>query len=430
MKCLSQLLVALSLGPALAFRVHEDLLAFPQYEVHLLDNPPDAEETTGREGESAQEQMMLDGRKYKCEIPVVKASGAAGANETTDKAEQEKELARATDRGWELLDGMKGHCIYYVSGWWSYKFCYGKSVRQFHQKPFIRGMPVYPPVEDPNVEAYELGVALQKPAAKTGELVQRGEIRYLVQHMDGGTECDLTSKSRTIEVQFHCNPQSADRIALIKEISICSYLMVVQTPRLCNDVAFLPAQQHRPNTITCTPKDYRPKLKETDTKAAEVDTDHSPNDYIADIKVGGRVLIPKGVKIEKSAIVGGGREKYIDTVATSGGLRMSAKELDRKGLGNRKEVDLLAERLEKLANGQGWTLEVYDTPEGREYRAVLGDEPIDVGEDDKEQATDDKDTETAAVAETESETEQRTGEAAQAKETATDSKEKLFHEEL
>ena len=34
-----------------------------------------------------------------------------------------------------------------------------------------------------------------------GELVQRGENRYLVQRLGGGTKCDLTGKERKTEVQ-------------------------------------------------------------------------------------------------------------------------------------------------------------------------------------------------------------------------------------
>nr|GFD60541.1 hypothetical protein [Tanacetum cinerariifolium] len=72
-------------------------------------------------------------------------------------AEEEKELVRAADRGWELLEGMRGNCIYYLSGWWSYSFCYNNEVKQFHQLPPSRGVPIYPPVEDTSVHSFVLG---------------------------------------------------------------------------------------------------------------------------------------------------------------------------------------------------------------------------------------------------------------------------------
>ena len=252
-----------------SFSVYDDILAFPQYEVRfsedyvpeseaqarlrsnarLRDNdnqhevPPSDiqqyrsshsqanDDDPGEEEEKLDlESLIMDGQRYLCSIPQVELlADQTGTNETVSKAEQEKELARATDRGWELLSGMQGQCVYFVSGWWSYKFCYNDGVRQFHQLPQSRGVPVYPPVEDPGVEGYSLGLyqkgekgsesaIKQEPDVETGsamdvskrkaasspqygELVQRGESRYLVQKLDGGTKCDLTGKPRRIEVQ-------------------------------------------------------------------------------------------------------------------------------------------------------------------------------------------------------------------------------------
>jgi protein OS-9 len=156
------------------------------------------------------------------------------------KAEEEKELMRATDRGWELLEGMKGNCIYYISGWWSYSFCYKDKVKQFHQLPPSRGVPLYPPVEDTSVHSFVLGRFSDKEksekrrqdAQKTlgkeqgsketmdeegnvkpredifggadlelARLETKGSSRYMVQRLSGGTQCDLTGKDRKIDVQ-------------------------------------------------------------------------------------------------------------------------------------------------------------------------------------------------------------------------------------
>lgn len=149
------------------------------------------------------------------------------------KAEEEKELMRASERGWELLEGMHGNCIYYLSGWWSYSFCYKDEIKQFHQLPPSRGVPLYPPVEDTEVKSFVLGRFPEKDKKKkdarktlgkeegtkekvddeghvsptTGKALEvakmetRGSTRYMVQRLSGGTECDLTGKERKIEVQ-------------------------------------------------------------------------------------------------------------------------------------------------------------------------------------------------------------------------------------
>jgi hypothetical protein len=70
-----------------------------------------------------------------------------------------------------------------------------------------------------------------------------GEQRYLVQKMTGGNWCDLIKRNRQIEVQFQCDPNGGDRIEWIKETTTCSYLMVIHTPKLCHDLAFVPVKR-------------------------------------------------------------------------------------------------------------------------------------------------------------------------------------------
>lgn len=136
---------------------------------------------------------------------------------------------RATDRGWELLQGMQGDCIYYLSGWWSYSFCYNDEVKQFHQLPPGKGVPMYPPVEDTQVQSFVLGRfpknaqsgdgvykqdarfsddddtvlfgGQNKGTMELAKLETKGETRYMVQKLAGGTVCDLTGRERKIEVQ-------------------------------------------------------------------------------------------------------------------------------------------------------------------------------------------------------------------------------------
>lgn len=486
----------LALASTHTFSVNDDLLAFPQYDVRFSDDwisqsqaqsqlqsnaelhevqaeredgnsqighyQPSQRRRGGSDGSGKEEEeefeyewMVLDGQRYLCSIPQVKQSEEQkGGNDTLSKLEKEKELARATDRGWELLSGMQGNCVYFISGWWSYKFCYNDGVRQFHQLPPARGVPPFPPVEDPGVEGFTLGMyekgagESEKKAAKAqaehagsnvnigehatknaktpalGELVQRGDSRYLVQRLEGGTKCDLTGKDRRIEVQvrfpttvpyflviadksvqFHCNPQSADRISLIKEISTCAYLMVIQTPRLCSDIAFLPPQKDQPNTILCSPvlrenevaqyeKDLRnlrsaekeAEIWESDTDAAHVFLGTVPHKVVGNIALGAHEIVPVGVKLERSAIVGGGKEAYIDTVASSSGKVLSREDLKKLGLGDAKAVEELRKRLEEIAQGQEWKLDVIDTPRGREYRGIIGgeDEDEDEGQGNKE----------------------------------------------
>lgn len=378
------------------------------------------------------ESMMLHGQRFLCSIPRVHDDDdTLKSNQTVE--EDNRELARASDRGWALLKDMEGKCIYYISGWWSYSFCYNMGVRQFHQLPPGRNVPTWPPIEDRTVQAYELG-KFEKDGgnAETSEgkeireqglarLETKGEMRYLVQNLGGGTTCDLTGKPRRIEIQFHCEPtMPADRITLIKETSTCQYLMVVSTPLLCNDVAFQPPQEARPYPITCTPvmsaedipkfiaaKEAREEaedhVKDTELdvlmrrlQAGQVLFDDSNNDIreaqpkrrevIGGIEVGGHKLVPKGKMIEKSALVGGGKETLVATIANSDGYIASEKELKSLRIPSGKEVEAVKREVEKVARGQGWRLDVVDTPRGRELRGII---ETDDETDEREQPSSD-----------------------------------------
>lgn len=223
------------------------------------------------------------------------------------------------------------------------------------------------------------------------------------------------NRAKLTRCKFHCNPSSADRISLIKETSTCAYLMVIQTPRLCNDVAFLPPQKDKPNAIVCSPilsseqdiQDYEKDLaalkqaeQEAEIWASEPDAakiflgDDAMQDYqiAGDIAVGARTIVPEGVTLEKSAILGGGKETYIDTIASSDGRVLTKDELQKLGLGDAKNLDRLKKQLEKMAKGQDWKLDIVETPHGREYRGVIGQDEKEEAEKaaEKEQGEDGK----------------------------------------
>jgi len=142
-----------------------------------------------------------------------------------------------------------------VSGWWTYAFCHNEYVKQFHQAPPQQGSPIYPPIEDPNMESYFLGrtttsnhkndpeVYGEDESPHPVQIPSKGSLQIskhknLVHKLSSGTHCELINQPREVEIQFQCNPVSGDRIAWIKELVTCKYVMVVWTPRLCHDVVF------------------------------------------------------------------------------------------------------------------------------------------------------------------------------------------------
>jgi protein OS-9 len=204
-------------------------------ELSKRDKPSDAPHAEDAL-EHTYEAVVLEGQRFLCSIPMIPDEVPQNSTTTAEeaKAEEEKELVRASDRGWELLEGMKGSCIYYLSGWWSYSFCYKDEVKQFHQLPPSRGVPIYPPQEDTSVHSFVLGRYPREEKAKKANarktlgseqgsketmddegnvqdeaekglevprLESKGSSRYMAQRLSGGTECDLTGRPRKIDVQ-------------------------------------------------------------------------------------------------------------------------------------------------------------------------------------------------------------------------------------
>ena len=415
------------------FSVNDDIFAFPQYELvfsesyitesaaskklsykqlrqevdHLV-KPGDAVPSEGswyyappeQNDDEDYEVMTAHGSQYFCTIPIVNPADHNETQEETSEAEQQQEMARAADRGRELLNGMEGkQCLFYSTGWWTYSFCYNSQVRQFHAlSPGQTGGRVWPPQEDPTAPAFVLGHFDQKttkePSAPgkqlqhtdVAELQVKSQTSYLVQRLDGGTPCDLTGKKRNVEVQFHCNPQLTDRIGWIKETATCSYLMVVYTPRLCNDVAFLPPKETRAHTISCQEIVTDDKVPEWEArKKAEasrklIDQSEQQPLKVGDIEIGAMKFLGKdGKKIERGRIVMTQEEKAETIVMQKDGQISSLSQSDLKKLQLKPdEIEIFKQKLQEVAGSKDWKIERIDDQNGQvQLRGIVETEEGD-----------------------------------------------------
>lgn len=187
---------------------------------------------------------------------------------------------------------------------------------------------------------------------------------------------------------------------MIKETSTCNYLMVVHTPRLCNDVAFQPPQDDFSNTISCRPvipdtetntwtmqkledriqEDERIKaLKERNPlrqiqDAAEGATTFSyKRPIIGGIEVGGQRLVGgEGRMIEPSVVVGGGKETFLATIFNWKGYAMSKEEMKKLQIYKPERVmEWKEDQKAKAEPGKKWRVDYIETPQGREFRWIV-----------------------------------------------------------
>jgi protein OS-9 len=180
---------------------------------------------------------------------------------------------------------------------------------------------------------------------------------------------------------------------MIKETSTCSYLMVIQTPRLCSDVAFLPPQENLAHPISCRPvipeadvdewtlQKLEGTIRESEQRLAELENENPLRDMekgadgrskkrpvIGGIEVGAQKWVgSEGKVLEKSAIVGGGPEKFIATIATSSGYQMTNEEMKKLGIKDPDDVVTWKNKLAKKSKN-AWKLDLVDTARGPEFR--------------------------------------------------------------
>lgn len=368
----------------------------------------------------AYEVLNMSPHRYLCSIPVIQPP--APENETANelaRAEEARELSRAATSGWELLGHLEGSCLYFSSGWWSYSFCNNHKIVQYHGLAAVPDG--RPPRRDPNTVDYVLGRVPAIPASSEqkslrsskgepipAELQVKGDQRYMVQRLGGGTICDLTGRERTIEVQYHCVPgMRGDRIGWIKEVTICAYLMVINTPSLCNDVAFLPPEEVKANPISCqliidgdgtaTPPLLDQNLPKDGDIVGTAHEEAYPEDHeplpaavmtAGGIVIGSRAVLSRGDQPGKPPLKipptrgdfpskGTNQERLIELIARAASKEdggkvevLTAEQLEKLEL-EPKDVEEMREQMEKLAGDAGWKLEVIELP-GEDLRELRG----------------------------------------------------------
>lgn len=173
---------------------------------------------------------------------------------------EELDRSEVIRNGWSLLQPLTGKCLYHRQTWFTYSYCHNREIRQFKELPpnHPHAQGSYDPAEDPEWEAFTLGraptaldagadiaVADQFPHTANLEVGHGPGTRYLVQRWGDGTFCDKTGKPREVEVQFHCSMTMTDSILFVREAKTCSYVLVVQTPRLCGEPGFKSRLENR-----------------------------------------------------------------------------------------------------------------------------------------------------------------------------------------
>ncbi|XP_051499695.1 protein OS-9 [Apus apus] len=171
---------------------------------------------------------------YECHLPPP----------TTPDPEEESRLYNGSGVT-ELLRPMAAApCLVKTKDWWTYEFCYGRHIQQYHmEESEIKGDILF-------LGYYQSALDWDKEMAEASK--QHRLRRYHSQSYVNGSRCDLTGRAREAEVRFVCEEGAADRLARVDEPQSCRYVLTVQTGRLCPHPALRPPRA-APRPIRCHP---------------------------------------------------------------------------------------------------------------------------------------------------------------------------------
>ncbi|XP_060776212.1 protein OS-9 [Neoarius graeffei] len=146
----------------------------------------------------------------------------------------------------ELLKPMHdAPCLVKTKDWWTYEFCYGQHIRQYHlEDSEIKGDVLF-------LGYFESEFDWTNETAKATK--QHKLKRYHSQLYVNGSKCDLNGNPRESEVRFVCEEGSSDYISRVDEPQSCHYVLTVHTSRTCQHPLLRPPSSAKPQAIVCQP---------------------------------------------------------------------------------------------------------------------------------------------------------------------------------
>ncbi|CAH2224499.1 OS-9 isoform X1 [Pelobates cultripes] len=211
-------------------------------------------------GQSKSDNIVTISSKYKqnyeCKLPAI------AVKFHQDKDEEQAYLGLGIS---DLLKPMEAApCLIKTKDWWTYEFCYGKHIQQYHiEESELKGDILY-------LGYYQSEFDWNNETAKASK--HHRLKRYHSQLYVNGSKCDLNGKSRETEVRFMCEEGSGDYIARVDEPQSCTYVLTVHTTRICHHPFLRMPSTGIPQSIRChpalTPEQYVEYVKAqvSDTK--------------------------------------------------------------------------------------------------------------------------------------------------------------------
>ncbi|XP_034440939.1 protein OS-9 isoform X2 [Hippoglossus hippoglossus] len=195
-------------------------------------------------GQTKTEEVMMVSSKYKqlyeCRLP------AQAVRFHQDPASDPDSQGYTGPDIPDLLGPMhSAPCIVKTKDWWTYEFCHGQHIRQYHlEDTEIKGDVLF-------LGYYESEFDWNNETAKASK--QHRLKRYHSQTYVNGSKCDLNGTPRETEVRFVCEEGSGDYVARVDEPQSCRYVLTIHTSRTCQHPFLRPPSTAKPQGIVCQP---------------------------------------------------------------------------------------------------------------------------------------------------------------------------------
>ncbi|KAL7407115.1 hypothetical protein ABVT39_003337 [Epinephelus coioides] len=195
-------------------------------------------------GQTKAEEVMMVSSKYKqlyeCRLP------AQAVRFHQDPASEPDSQGYTGPDIPDLLSPMHtNQCLVKTKDWWTYEFCHGQHIRQYHMEDTeIKGDILF-------LGYYESEFDWSNETAKASK--KHRLKRYHSQTYVNGSKCDLNGNPRETEVRFVCEEGSGDYIARVDEPQSCRYVLTVHTSRTCQHPFLRPPSTAKPQGIVCQP---------------------------------------------------------------------------------------------------------------------------------------------------------------------------------
>ncbi|XP_061687865.1 protein OS-9 isoform X2 [Syngnathoides biaculeatus] len=136
-------------------------------------------------------------------------------------------------------------CLVLTKDWWTYEFCHGQHIRQYH-------------LEDSEIKGDILFLGYYESEFDWGNETAKASKhhrlkRFHSQTYVNGSKCDINGNPREAEVRFVCEDGSGDYIARVDEPQSCRYVLTIHTSRTCQHPLLRPPSTAKPQGIICQP---------------------------------------------------------------------------------------------------------------------------------------------------------------------------------